>query len=337
MQENHISIVESRLSTKVTGCVQLQGGISNRVYRLEAQGYPDLIAKEYYPDDRRRIDREYSALDFFNRHSPGNTPVPYFREGNKFAIYSFEQSVDRQPEDVTTGDAHQVSGFVNSMYSFPPASTSGQFDDAVMASFSLEDFLKGTKFRVGKFMQHVQQGAVHADVRNLHDSYNVSGLTDRIEERVRKMSGNIYERPLDLDMKRLSPTDFGVHNMLFRPTGDICFIDFEFFGWDDPMKLVSNFYHHEKNSGLSQEVRRSFIRDFVSSSTLPAEMLGRLDSYMLLSAAEWIGVMLWSITPEKIAIRQFANPQFDVESYRRKAVGKLSQRLRDIDEDLHQA
>lgn len=41
-----------------------------------------------------------------------------------------------------------------------------------------------------------------------------------------------------------SPSDFGAHNAILTPEQKIFFIDFEYFGWDDPVKLVSDFYWH---------------------------------------------------------------------------------------------
>ena len=40
----------------------------------------------------------------------------------------------------------------------------------------------------------------------------------------------------------LSPGDFGFHNALARPSGEICFLDFEYAGWDDPAKMIANFF-----------------------------------------------------------------------------------------------
>ncbi len=42
----------------------------------------------------------------------------------------------------------------------------------------------------------------------------------------------------------LSPSDFGAHNMLRRPDGRAAFLDFEYFGWDDPVKLVADVLWH---------------------------------------------------------------------------------------------
>lgn len=52
----------------------------------------------------------------------------------------------------------------------------------------------------------------------------------------------------------LSPSDFGSHNAVRTPTGDV-FIDFEYFGWDDPAKLVGDVLLHP-GMALDRELRR---------------------------------------------------------------------------------
>ena len=52
-------------------------------------------------------------------------------------------------------------------------------------------------------------------------------------------------RTLNLKKKKriLSPSDFGC-NSLATKNKKLYFIDFDYFGWDDPVKLVADFYWH---------------------------------------------------------------------------------------------
>jgi len=54
---------------------------------------------------------------------------------------------------------------------------------------------------------------------------------------------DLYEHPLNVGDRTLSPSDFGLHNMIKTSSGQF-FIDFEYFGWDDPVKLISDFTLH---------------------------------------------------------------------------------------------
>jgi len=50
-----------------------------------------------------------------------------------------------------------------------------------------------------------------------------------------------FDVPLDAADRCLSPSDFGFHNALLEENGRLCFLDFEYAGWDDPAKLICDF------------------------------------------------------------------------------------------------
>ena len=40
----------------------------------------------------------------------------------------------------------------------------------------------------------------------------------------------------------MSASDFGFHNAINSEDGRLYFVDFEYFGWDDPAKMISDFF-----------------------------------------------------------------------------------------------
>ena len=54
--------------------------------------------------------------------------------------------------------------------------------------------------------------------------------------------GLSLDEPLPAAERCVSPSDFGFHNALRTPDGRLAFIDFEYAGWDDPAKTVSDFF-----------------------------------------------------------------------------------------------
>jgi len=55
---------------------------------------------------------------------------------------------------------------------------------------------------------------------------------------------NGYTQDLSHTDLILSPSDFGPHNSIRVKSGRVFFHDFEYFGWDDPVKLIADTYHH---------------------------------------------------------------------------------------------
>ena len=60
----------------------------------------------------------------------------------------------------------------------------------------------------------------------------------------------------------LSPSDFGFHNALRGNNGKIIFLDFEYFGWDDPVKLCCDTILHP-GMRLSSMQKVSITKVFV--------------------------------------------------------------------------
>lgn len=68
-----------------------------------------------------------------------------------------------------------------------------------------------------------------------------------------------WKDDLPTQFRTLSPSDFGCHNAVVRPDGRLGFLDFEYFGWDDPVKLVADFVLHPGMS-LTEDLAREFMR-----------------------------------------------------------------------------
>ena len=66
-----------------------------------------------------------------------------------------------------------------------------------------------------------------------------------------------FDQPLDLPELVLSPSDFGFHNAGRRCDGALQFFYFEYFGWDDPAKLMADFLLHP-GMKLTPELKQRF-------------------------------------------------------------------------------
>ena len=60
----------------------------------------------------------------------------------------------------------------------------------------------------------------------------------------KKLSTIDFKRILPKSERCLSPSDFGFHNAICDVNGVYHFVDFEYFGWDDPAKMICDFILH---------------------------------------------------------------------------------------------
>ncbi len=127
----------------------------------------------------------------------------------------------------------------------------------------------------------------------------------RVEERGQALLGPDWARELPEAGRVPSPSDFGFHNALRRADGRVVFLDFEYFGWDDPAKLVSDFLLHPRNP-LPAHLKTCFLRQ---SLELYGDLPG-VDSRLLalfpLVGLAWCAIMLNVFSRASLERREFA-------------------------------
>ena len=113
---------------------------------------------------------------------------------------------------------------------------------------------------------------------------------------------------LPIAERTLNPSDFGFHNALRRVDGNLVFLDFEYFGWDDPAKMIVDFIlHPAMNLTLQLKLRyvRGLLAHFANMSTLSA----RLPAVYPLFGVKWCLILLNEFVPVDLARRDFAETE----------------------------
>ena len=128
-------------------------------------------------------------------------------------------------------------------------------------------------------------------------------------------------------LRTLSPSDFGFHNALRRPDGTLCFLDFEYFGWDDPVKLVSDFLLHP---GMTLSATRAAAL----SCTAPRRCMVAMPTFRRVSphalplyGLRWVLIMLNEFLPELWARRAFSGKGGDWEGAKRAQLRKARDQI----------
>ena len=232
--------IGSRLSgARVAGAQPARSGGNNRVFRLEMAEGPPLALKQYPSDGRDRLGQEYDALSFLSRHGIISTPRPVAKDADTFcALYQWfdgEAAVLR-PQD---GDADQLADFLIELQKLREAEGAQTLRNASASIFSPEEAVAQYEQR----LDGLRRASVdHPDLRAFIDG-NLVPSTAAAIQRLRRRYAELGRDPaadLAPAHRALSPSDFGLHNALRTEDGRLRFIDFEYFGWDDPVKLVSD-------------------------------------------------------------------------------------------------
>jgi len=110
----------------------------------------------------------------------------------------------------------------------------------------------------------------------------------------------------------LSPSDFGFNNILKREDGTLVYLDFEYFGWDDPAKLVADFYL-QPEVPLPLRYREIFLEGALGNFGVASTWAKRLPLVYLLLSIKWCLIML----------NIFRRFQLDTASYSQECLKQL--------------
>ena len=336
MSEPEISAQEavalgSRLAGRpVLAAYPARAGGNNRVFRLDmADG--SCLSLKYYPqqsiDGRDRLGQEYEALSFLARQGSTLTPQPIARDADKnCALYEWfdgEAAVLRPQED----DADQLANFLIELQRLCSADGARDLRNASASIFSPAEAVAQYQQRLSR-LQRAASG--HPHLREFLDRRLVpSGATviRRLEQRYASLGWNLGT-PLGLAYRVLSPSDFGLHNALRGQDGQLRFVDFEYFGWDDPVKLMSDTAIHPGSdlpeSGASRLIERLSA---VFEAKDPSFAVRRDVLYPLFGVI-WCLIILNDYLPESRSRRVLAAQGSDLEA---RLAGQLDKARR-----LHQ-
>jgi Ser/Thr protein kinase RdoA (MazF antagonist) len=149
----------------------------------------------------------------------------------------------------------------------------------------------------------------------------------RVESLIAAILHGVEDVPVRREDWSFSTGDLAPHNVLVTPDEDICVLDLEYSGWDDPVMPATDFLSAETSTDLSPEHARVFLSAYADLAQLSPQQLARLHRVRALMEVGWVAVHLSLQVPERIAPKRFADPTFDVMSHLTKHATLANARL----------
>jgi phosphotransferase family enzyme len=309
--------IGARLSgRKMLAARPARPGGNNRVFCLEnAEGL--RFALKYYPsqaiDGRDRLGQEYEALSFLSRHGLTSTPRPIARDAaESCALY---QWFDGEAAALSShpGDADQLADFLIDLQRLRDADDAADLRRASAGVFSPLEVVAQYEQRLGRLRRSAGK---YPDLRAFLDGGLVptgAMAIRRLRQRYARL-GQDPGAPLALAQRALSPSDFGLHNALRGDDGRLRFIDFEYFGWDDPVKLVSDTAIHPGSSFPDSAARRLIERLSQAFEARDPMFAVRRDVLYPVFGLIWCLIILNDYLPERRSMRILATQDSDLEA-----------------------
>ena len=298
-------IVQARFPSLGVKRVELRKGRGNsRVYELTA-GSEKKYALKVYPDRQRdprpRLETEFSACQELRGRGYPVVEALVNDKSLGWGIYFWiSGSPIEVPDELFLDDAIE---FVRRLYSDSRIIDSfGQFHQASEACLSGSEIVWQIHSRLQKL-----RAVESEELADFLGGEFLPYFTLAVQS-AKNECGMLFDTELPGSLQMPSPSDFGSHNALRVEGGRSVFIDFEYFGWDDPVKLASDFYWHP-GMRLAPGTREQWITSCLEIFQEDPSFSLRLNSYLPLYGLKWCLILLNEYLSQGAGNRLHANPK----------------------------
>jgi thiamine kinase-like enzyme len=287
----------------VENVIQLKGRGNSPVYKVLTFDSPMFL--KIYPQESKhnRISSEYDSVKILTKlgMSGIQRPIACSKELG-VAVYKWIDVDNSYTFDICT-----VESSLNFLRKLHGSRDNHMFDDFSMASdacTSIYDIEKQIKRRLSQ----LNEATAEFESLNIFLNNEFNPLFNEIilwSKSHFSIDGDYYKSIGKQEMT-LSPSDFGFHNILSSKDDGLKFIDFEYFGRDDPVKLISDFSHHAAMNLTSTMEQLWFqgVKDIYGSS-----ILSRLKVSWPLHGLNWCLIILNEFKSDVWSKRCLANQE----------------------------
>ena len=275
----------------------LAGGRNSRIYHVRS-GVKEFALKQYpsrTDDPRDRLATEVGALTLMERFRINTVPrVAGVDRERGFALLSW---IDGVPVSKISGkDVDAAAHFLAAIHALRMTPWAKEQPSAAEACLSGAEIERQITARLARLKNLNGEGDL---ARFLSQTFDPA-----LEREIAKAKAAMQAAGLDFatdlpqEWRSLVPSDFGFHNSLRRKDGSLAFVDFEYFGWDDPVKLAADIMLHP-GKPLSAEQCGRFRRLAVGLYGGDPSFARRLDAHLPLFGLRWVLILLNEFIPER--------------------------------------
>ena len=296
------AVAERLAPAQVKRLIPCQGGGNNRVYLLEAGA--ERFALKFYPAGAERLRREAGALQFMQAVQIDRVPrmVAHDVQARAALLTWIDGAL---PGPTRDSDIADMAAFIARLKQSAAAPASAAL------SLAAEACLSGQQI-ADQIEQRIQKLATIGDepelARFINDGLKPAFATALVQAEA--AAGVTWMQELPQRFRVPSPSDFGVHNALRDPTGGLQFLDFEYFGWDDPVKLVADCRWHP-GMALSEQHGSMWLDLCAPVFDDDPGFTGRLQAFLPLYGLRWTCIVLNEFLPDRWEHRRAAGRHQD--------------------------
>lgn len=306
----HYSLIEQNLKT-LLACQKIklvtkQGGGNSVVFCIEADNKTWAVKSypPYAPNQRDRLAAELQVYTFLNQNQVPFVPLlKNYSESDRLLIISW---IDGEiPRDYSKSDIEQAIQFIHAINRLNTSSDALQLPLAAEACLSLTTLISQIERRFERLKPFAEEEKDLGEF--LFKSFRPI-LEQCQQKAIKGYHANGINPDMDLpqENRSLIPADFGFHNTIRDKEGKLFFFDFDYFGWDDPVKLLADILWHPKMP-LSKQQKQQFVMGISDVYNADPLFLSRFYYTLPLFGLRWVLILLNEFIPAFWQNRQHAD------------------------------
>lgn len=298
-------LAAAKISGRLLELVPLTGGANNRVFRLIFENTPSLILKSYFQhpqDPRPRLRVEFEFLSFAWKQGIRCIPEPLYKDsGQNCALYSYARGSLASAKHSTLSFVEAAAEF---LLNLNRSNHQGKhLPLASEACLQISDYFEVVEKRINQLLRVSPESPSEQQLHRFLQEQLIPEW-DRVTTIASKSSlQTLAPDPADLI---ITPSDFGLHNVIVSRENQYCFIDFEYAGWDDPAKTICDFFLQPRIP-ISLNYFEYFSKITASLSQHPQEVIQRAKRVLPICKIKWCCMILNIFLSTDKARRKFAN------------------------------
>lgn len=307
--EDATRIASALAGAPVEALTRVGGGRNSRVFRVDTA--VTSYALKQYPsrqdDPRDRQGVEATALAWMGDR--GLSMVPRLVAADRVNNYSLlSWAVGALVREVGPSDIDQAAEFLGTLHRLRRTATFPTTHLATEACLSGAEIERQLNKRVMQLSALEGEDALQ---EFLACSFGPA-LVDRLASaRALLLKADLgFHADLPQEARSIAPSDFGFHNALRDEAGQLTFIDFEYFGWDDPVKLIADILLHP-GTQVASAMRMRFRHQALELYGEDPHFETRLRAFYPLFGLRWALILLNEFHPERWRRRILAGAKED--------------------------
>jgi len=264
---------------------------NNQLFEIITNSKKFILKKyeSFHMDNWKRGVNEFKALDYLWKEGFREIPQAiYFDESQNIGIYSYEEGRVLNAFEIKEKDINNAVEFLVKLHNLKDKSFFGQ---ASSACLNLKEYVDVLDRRVNSLFNYEITDPITKKAKRFFSKEVIKKIDELKTDFYQKTKKYNLEKDLSIEEQVLTPADFGFHNILVD-NNKYKFIDFEYFGRDDPARQVLDFIHHAQSFEIKDNLKKHFLDYYIEKKDSSKDFKKRLELINPLIAMTWILIPL---------------------------------------------